>query len=281
MIVKHELEKALREVIEEDTEPETAIPTTQQLLSYAEGSLPNDLEPFVRKYLLNHPDVTRVLYSELPDRREAETLLRLAPEELEGSLKRLQAHIAAETRIEPMRQPLGDVSTSQLPRRPFSIAALIASLPTFHQGWRIAAGLATVACFLLGGLLWRSESEVARLARRAMEPQTHIAHRLLLPDGQRGSGAQMAIPLPARHDPWLLEFALLHQPLYSNYRLDLFSGSARIWTTTGLVVGAGDSIELWMPDDFLKLGEYRFELFGLQEGKAARLATYTIVRQPL
>jgi hypothetical protein len=132
---------------------------------------------------------------------------------------------------------------------------------------------------VFAGLFLYSQLEVQHLTREIETPRVGFSRRVLLPDQQRGAN-QAPILLSTGADHFLLTPSLTGSRRYPAYRLDLLdlnrSQSVRIWRGTDIRLQDDQTFEIWVPHAFLRSGDYRFELYGLDAGRPERLATYTV-----
>ena len=148
--------------------------------------------------------------------------------------------------------------------------------------WRTAAIAASVIAAVSGGLLFQMQTKARRLAAELARPRTDLENALLLPDGQRGSkpGDESPITLPAAGENFLLIPALINQPQFRRYRVDIVdlntSAPRTIWSNPDIHRRTDDTFEIWLPRTFLADGGiYQIAVYGI-DGTTERLARYTI-----
>ena len=146
--------------------------------------------------------------------------------------------------------------------------------------WRTAAIAAAVTAAVFGGLMFQSQSKARRLTSELTRPRTDLENALLLPDGQRGNPDEEApITLPASGEDLLLMPALIHQPEFRDYRVDILDlnvpAPRPVWSSTGIRRRSDDTFEIWVPRTFLNPGIYQLVVYGI-DGTMEPLAKYTV-----
>lgn len=250
-------EATSRELLAEGRQRLGEPPDANELLAWSRGELSAEESARIQEFLVHYPELARALEEPFPapDEIRAGSPEDLSEDELDQDWKRLRERIVP-------------------PARPASLP--VRALRTWRASTLAAAALAAV----FAGLFLHAQLEVRRLTREMETPKVDFSHRVLLPDQQRAAGAQQPILLSADADHFLLKPSLTGARGYPDYRLDIVDLNRpqpkRIWSTSGLRLRDDQTFEIWVPRAFLRSGDYRFEIHGLDAGKAERLATYTV-----
>ncbi|HEY6141043.1 MAG TPA: hypothetical protein VI670_25075 [Thermoanaerobaculia bacterium] len=146
--------------------------------------------------------------------------------------------------------------------------------------WRTTAIAAVLTTVVLGVLLLQTQTKMRRMTKDLSRPHVDLENALLLPDGQRGKPSDEApIALPKSGENYLLVPALIHQPEFRDYRVDIVDLNTpaphTIWSSSGLHRRSDDTFEIWIPRTFLNPGIYQLVVYGI-DGTAERLAKYTV-----
>jgi hypothetical protein len=302
MIRKTDWEAAYLDLIAEARQKLGEPPTAEELQAYLRGDLAAPAAARVRQLLVYYPELANALDLPfpLPGEGKPGDLDSLSDEELAQDWATLQARVASQPG-DAVSAPRPAESVENLPP-PTPIRGRLRRQPEpWSRGlrrWQLSTVAASLLAVFLGGLLLRSQWQ---LRDALTQPHTDLEHRLLLPDGQRGGTAeQPAIPLPAEAKYFLLIPALIDQPPFPDYRLDILEvreGSSQaiwsstdlepkkdvriIWSGTGIHRRTDDTFEIWVPRAFLKPGkEYRLVLYGVGSGAKKPLASYTVRLSP-
>lgn len=275
MIKKSDWEAAYRDLIVEGRKRVGEPPTEDELVAYSRNELSEAEATRVRELLVYYPELASALEAPFPFPYEGKPgdADFLSEEELERHWASLQARIQANAPVTAKAIPAISASwpTQQLIRR--------------LRYWQLSAAAAAVLAVTFGSLFLLAQWTVQR---ERSQPRVNLEHRLLLPDGQRGSAtAQPPIPLPSETDYFLLIPALINHPQYPDYQLEIFdlreATPRQIWSRNGLRRRSDDTFEILVPRAFLKPGKYRLDLYGLEaDGKKHQppLARYTIRLSP-
>ncbi|HXO22486.1 MAG TPA: hypothetical protein VOA87_21405 [Thermoanaerobaculia bacterium] len=246
-------------------------PSEEELLAYERGELSEAEAARVRKLLVYYPELVRALEPfPFPYEGKPGDAGYLSDEEQEQDWASLRARLG-----ELVAPTSGRAKASRDVQRTSEPVAV------WLRRWRISAAAAAALAVLFAGLLVRTQRDIRQLQQELREPRYNVEHRLLLPDGQRGGTLeQPPIPLPSEADYLLLIPALINNPRFPDYRLDIVDLGTKpprvIWTATGLRRRSDDTFEIWVPRSFLKPGEYRLVVYGLDGGRQETLATYTV-----
>jgi hypothetical protein len=146
--------------------------------------------------------------------------------------------------------------------------------------WRTTAIAASVMVAVFGGLLVQTQTKTRRLARELTRPHSDLENALLLPDGQRGKPSdERPITLPAAGEDILVMPALINEPQFPTYRIDIVDLNQptprTIWSRSGLRRRTDDTFEILLPRAFLAPGIYEIVVFGV-DGTNEQLAKYTV-----
>jgi len=241
MISKSELQKAYRDSLEQEQMRVGPPPAFEQLEALQRGDLLEDEAERVREQLSFYPDLARAMAAAMPEEGEA-----LTPEELEADRIALLAKIQA---LPPQPLPFPE-------RRPHSRA--------------LSAAAAVIVLAAVGGIvLWRATRGETR----------GLATRVLYADGQRGAGTQTPIQLSTAVD-YLLEPVFRPELEYREYRLDLIEADTApphvVWSHSGIHRQPDGSYPVTLSTAKLSPGRYELVLYGIDGGRSARLASYTI-----
>jgi hypothetical protein len=290
MIKKIDWQTAYHELIAEGRRKLGEPPTLEELEAYSRGDLAGADLARVRRLLVYYPELANALDTPfpLPGDLTPGSIESLSDEELARDWAALQEKISSPPMdglitppaVEPAIAPPPHLSTGKVLRRrePWSRSL---------QVWRLSTVAAALVAVFLGGVLLRTQRE---LHEALTQPRTDLEHRLLLPDGQRGGTAeQPAIPLPAETKYFLLIPALIDEPQFPDYRLqivavsetpDRIAGNEVIWSGTGLHRRTDDTFEILVPRAFLKPGRYQLRLEGFDPKGWTNLATYPVRLAP-
>ena len=241
MISKPEWQKAYRDSLEREQMRVGPPPTFEEVEALQRGDLPEDEADRVREQLSFYPELARAMAAVMPEVEE-----ELTPEELEADRVALLAKIRASPQP-PLPFP---------ERRPYSRA--------------LAAAAAVIVLAAVGGIvLWLA-------TRGEMRSQ---ATRILYADGHRGAGTQTPIQLSTAID-YLLKPVFRPELEYREYRLDLIEADAApprvVWSHRGIHREPDGSYPVTLSTAKLSPGRYELVLYGIDGGRSARLASYTL-----
>jgi hypothetical protein len=288
MIKKSDWQATYRDLIAEGRTRLGEPPAEEEILAYFRGELAEKEAARVRELLAYYPELARALQGPpLPESYDGKPSDAdfLSDEELARDWASLQARVlASESKVAASAasagawlEPLPAVGVAseifRRQRRPDQELRL----------WRLSTVAAALLAVVFGGLYSLAQWTVQRMTQELREPRFNLEHRLLLPDGQRGS-VQRAIPLSSEADYFLLTPALINQPQYPDYRLEIVDSSLTpprpIWSGTGLRRRSDDTFAVWIPRSFLKPGKYKLVLYGIEGRRNDLLSTYTVRLSP-
>ena len=224
MTTKSELSAANRDLINEKRASIGEPPTAEEVLAYTRGELAPDEEACIRERLIAYPDLARTLTTPFPEGAEPDHPDYLSDHEFARQWKALQK------------------------RRHQSDAGL--------QFWRAFGAIAAALAVVLGGLLWRSETE-------RKKPIAVWEQQDLYPDGQRGIGGQPNI-LTTQGESYLLVPTLPTDLAVDKIRaevVDVANPSRMVWRSEPLPRTSDGSLVIVVPREFLKHGTYRLVLY--------------------
>ena len=245
MIPKSEWQAANQQVMEEERRRLGAPPDDETIARYLRGELAAAEEDRVRAHLAANPELARPLAAPFPsdDPGPGEPGY-VSEEELALRWKDLQSRMSASR----------------------------ASRGRVLRFWRASAALAASLAIVFGVLLWRAEAE-----RR--QPIGPWEEQLLLPDGHRGAGDTRYTALTAQGESVLLVGALVNQPHFPDYRVEIVDVSAdpprKLWASDSVSRRENDTFSILVPRSFLKRGQYRIVLYGADGARQEQLATYS------
>jgi hypothetical protein len=217
-------------------------PAAEEVLAYFEGRLSGPDESRVQQLLVAHPEMVRAALAPFPtDDAEPGNPDFLSQEELDRRWETLQ------------RLVHGTHGTHVL-RFVSAFAAIAASI-----------------AIVFGVMLWQSQTNARR-------PRVILNEQVLLPDGQRGSSAEMPVSLTTESDSYLLVVPVLHAADFNDYRLEIVSSASPrpMWRSTSVSRPPSDTLAIVVPRAFLPSGRYQVVLYGLSGGRDERLASYTV-----
>ena len=219
-------------------------PAAEEVLAYFEGKLSGEDESRAQEFLVAHPEMVRAALAPFPtDDAQPGDPDFLPPEELDR-------------RWESLRQRIHGSNGGRV-----------------LQFWRASAAIAAALAVVFGGMLWQSQSNARR-------PRVILNEQVLLPDGQRGSSAELPVSLTTESDSYLLVVPVLHAGDFNDYRLELVSSASNasrpLWRSTTLSRPANDTLAIVVPRTFLSGGRYQVVLYGMAGGRDERLASYTV-----
>ena len=259
MIKRTDWETAYRDLIAAGRQRFGEPPTEEQLLAYSRGELQGEEAVRVQEGLSCYPELARALAAPFPapDESQPADPADLSDEALERDWKAIQA------RLMEAPEPKALVS------------------PPFWS-LRLAAPAVALAA-VLGFFAWQSRMDVERLTREIAEPRLVLEHRLLLPDGARGT-EETPIALPPEAESFLLTLAVADNPTDPEYHVRIVEeagqGETETWSAS-MPRPDGNVFAIWAPRDFLRSGApHRLELYGVRDGQRHLLATYTIQLSP-
>ncbi len=245
MITKSELQVAHEAM--RAARGDTAPPSLQDFLAYAEGDLPEADAARVRELLVAHPDLLRAATMPFPSGDAA-----------------------------PGED--GYLSEHEVARQWKSFQRSIGAAPADRSSslWRATAALAAALAVILGVLLWQSAANERRLTRQLTEPRV-AGYQLLLPDGQRGPGN--APTLTPTGDSYLLAAAIIGATPFDRYRLELVDLTTHrtLWRRDDLARPDSDTFAILLPRETFHPGPFQVVLYGVNGTLAEKLATYTVV----
>jgi hypothetical protein len=285
MIKKNDLDAAYRDLIAEGRQRLGEPPTAEEVAASLQGELPEKEAARVRELLVYYPELVSAHEAPIlfPYEGKPGDADYLSEEELARDWASLQARIHAEQEQQVAASPAPAIQPAPRPPAPEK------------EGWfgwigemfplkPVAAG-ATLLAILFCGLSIHYRVELQRLGKELREPRFNLEHRLLLPDGKRGGAAeQPPIPLTSEAEFFLLIPALINHPPYPAYRLEILDLSVEpprtIWEGNGLRRRSDDTFEIWVPRAFLKPGNYRLDVYGVEASAEKLLETYTVRLSP-
>lgn len=289
MIKKSDWAAAYRELIVEGRQRLDEPPEEEQLLAYFRGELSEEETARVREILVYYPELVRALEQpfSVPFEGKPGDAEVLSDEEMAQDWESLQARLGktATAEISERSRRWWRWSKEKRQRRNVDEASAWNVEPLVRQlrVWRLSSAVAAMLAVTFFGLYlrtqWTAKQELS-------QPRVNLDHRLLMPDGQRGSvTAQPPVPLPSKTDYFLLIPALINHPQYPDYQLDIFDLSEakprKIWSRKGLRRRSDDTFNILVPRAFLKPSQYRLDLYGVEPGGQRQpLATYTIRFSP-
>jgi hypothetical protein len=251
MITKSELQKANDEWNAERRRELGDPPTTEQLLAYSRGELPEAEEARVRELLVAYPDLARAVAEPFPKEGAA------AGDDDYLSDAEFAAHwVALEKRL--------------------NVEDDSGRLLRFQR--RLSFALAAMLVLAFGGMLWEQQAN-RRMSRELALPRAAWQKRELLPDGRRG-GDDGSPVLAASGDGTMLVLPLIGQDPFPRYRGEIVdatkNGPAPLWGDA-LQRQPNDTFEILVPRGFLASGgTYRIVLYGVDGSREERLASYTV-----
>jgi hypothetical protein len=221
-------------------------PTAEELLAYTRGELPAEEEARVRHRLVLYPDLVRTLTEPFPiEGAEPGDSDYLSDEEF-------SRHWASMQRRMSRKQPVSGARVLQF--------------------WRVAAALAAGLAIVFGTLLWQS-------FERLSAPRLIGGEQVLLPEGHRGAGDELATPLTAAGDNVALVLTLLDARSFDRYRFEILRrGDSRpIWSAElQRPDETSQSFAIVVPRRFLKPGTYQIVVYGATGNREERLAGYAL-----
>ena len=106
----------------------------------------------------------------------------------------------------------------------------------FPSRW---TALAAAVALVFAGLYWQAESKARRLDRQFHQPQA-LESQLLLPDGRRGE--DLATPLTAKGERFVLDLALFNASRFETYRVEMTDETRSPWRSRAAIRRIGRSM---------------------------------------
>lgn len=153
---------------------------------------------------------------------------------------------------------------------------------TFRSSRLLPYGLAASLLLASVGLSLRTaslEQQVARLSA----PTAQVEVVDLVPEGSHRRGGSLErigkVQMPADAERLVLLLHLQDLQRYPEYRLVLLDGASRsVWQTSGVRPDRDGNFSVDLGRHFLPIGRYRFELYGREGEREARVAVYPVER---
>ena len=141
------------------------------------------------------------------------------------------------------------------------------------------AAVAVVAFVVVCCLYVQSKADADRFRLELTHRQLEIERFVLLPNGER-SGEASAIDLASQADYLLLAPALINQPSFPRYQVDIADPRSTtlqpIWSVTGLTKRDDQTVEIVVPRTLLAQGTYRITVSGIVPTGTRPLAVYSV-----
>lgn len=249
MTDEHDWQAAYRLLAEQEYARNEEPPTVEEIEACFSGK-PDDDADRIRERLAFYPELARVMTTPIPDAGDDS----LTERQLDEDWRRLRA-------TKPAQQP----ADAPLPEPiPFSPGPRPVSTPLIY-GVAAVLALAIVGIYLWMTQRPRPGDEISRVAR------------ILLPDGMRGGGQQLPIPLPTagRYDLKLV----LYEPIgVQTYRVRIVSltDAHEVWRLDSLHRATDGSVTIAVSSRQLRSGTYRIEIYDEQTIVKKSAATYTV-----
>lgn len=229
-------------------------PTAEQLLAYSEGTLADDEAERVRAWLVCNPELARALMEPFPD----------------DDAKPGDPGFLSETELAKQWASLQQrIHGSSVPRPEGHV------LP-FRNAW---LGLAAAVALVFAGLFWQAESKAQRLERELREPRVLETMEIFPDHGSRGAGESSTL-LTAKGDVLLLDVMLSNASRFDRYRVEMTGMTAKQpaspWKSPTIRPGNDEVLSIMVPRAYLKPGQYRIVVFGIDGAREERLDTYTL-----
>ncbi|HVS00497.1 MAG TPA: zf-HC2 domain-containing protein [Thermoanaerobaculia bacterium] len=251
---KEELKAALEGFLSEaqrDLEPH---PSPDELAAYSAGELPAAEETRIQNHLALCPHCLELLLDlERWSDPESVSEPSLPAGEKAGAWQALQARLAAEAA--PRRRP-GLRLASPRPAYALAAALLVAVVGLSLRVWHLERGMADLS-----------------------HPQVNAPVVDLLPASPlRGEPGERAVVELA---PASRFFALILSPKgspdYAGYRVEILDAGGRtVWSEKGLEKNRHGSFTLILTRGFLRPGEYRLRLYGLEGGTGQLIEEFQV-----
>ncbi|HKO01331.1 MAG TPA: hypothetical protein VJ032_06550 [Thermoanaerobaculia bacterium] len=243
MIRKSDWDAVEEELMNEERRKLGDPSTAEEMLAYTRGELSPEQEERVREVLVCRPDLAEALTKPFPeDDAQPGDPGYLSEAELDKQWVRLQGKIGSNV------------------------------VPIRTDYWRNASlALAAALVLALGGLLWLAQ------ARRVDEPRVLSGGQLLMPEGRRG-GSTPGPVLSFDGESQLVSVSVIGQQEFPAYRLDIVNSSdRRLWASGVVKPRTDETFGIMLPRKFLKPGEYRIVLYGVDGERSERLNAYGFV----
>lgn len=221
-------------------------PTSEEVLAYMRGELSAEEEEKVRERLVWYPELVRTLTEPFPDEDPAPGTPGYVSDE-----KMVHGWETLQNRIHPIHvQPVRGGRLVHFLSSSLAVAAAVS--------------------IVLGGLLWNARSELDR--PRVWEEQ------VLEPDGQRGIEDGSTV-LTAKGDTVVIVVPLIGSTDFATYRLEIVENGTTprrsLWRSEVLRRGDSQSFSMVVPRKFLDPGRYQVVLYGVDDAREHRVATYS------
>ena len=243
-------------------------PTPDELIAYAEGTLPESERGRIEAFTTADPQVARTLIDleSFPEVEPAAAGEELSEDELAAGW-------------EDLRDGLREAGV--LPGEPAAVGP--PAPPPGRRGAALgsrAGQLAAVLAVTTVGLgLYVAGLHLSGRVGGPGPPRLNPVVKSLLPvgaGGERSSGEVEAVALPPTSDSLVLILSVLEAPATPGIRLEVYDASGRrVWQTGGLVRNPDGTFSVDLPRGLLAPGRYRLELVGT-DGRHRPIATYEL-----
>jgi hypothetical protein len=238
MITKSDWQNVHQRLMDEGRRKASDPPTAGEMLAYTRGELSPDEEDRIRELLVHYPELARLAAEPFPAQgAEPGDADYMSEHELARHWTSMQGRVA--------KRGKGRIL----------------------QFWRASAALAAAVMVLLGGLLWKAQSDL-RAPRAGWE-------LVLLPEGQRGPAGD-AVVLPGKGDFYSLVAVVGEGPRFDEYRVEIIDAGKKVWEQTLPGREDGASLTILVPRRSLKPGKYQVVLIGVDGGGEQPVASYAV-----
>ena len=241
MITKSELQAVHGQMLTERRQRLGAPPTNEELFAYMRGELAPEDQARVRELLIAYPELARAMAEPFPEDGD------LSEAELDAHWEALQ------------KRSHGNVVEMRFRRWQRASLALAAAL-----------AIAVVSVVLLS----------VRLRQQSLEPRVMSDAHMLFPDGQRGPEKEAATAITPAGDYQLTVSIINPPPAFTTFRLELTDGSRTLWSSPALARPADDTFRIDMRRAFLAPGKYQVVVYGVNDARQERLASYSLRIEP-